>query len=219
MAAEASASGNGSAPRAAVRLLVVLGSVTPRGRLRRALEEALSRTASQQSLEAELIDLAERRVSFADGRDPSELSDDTAAVIAAVEAADAVLFATPIYRGSMTGALKNVFDLLPVPALHGKVAALAALGASDHHFLGAERHLRDVLSFFGALVTPVAVYLSAADFVDGVPGERAAAALDELIAGAVSIAAALRLAGGDRTRVRLGPSPLAARALRARAGG
>jgi len=88
------------------------------------------------------------------------------------------------------------------------------MGGSDHHFLGADRHLRDVLAFFGALVTPVSVYLTGADFTtsspegDVVPSERAAAALDELIAGAASLAA--------RTRedTLLGPSPLAARMIR-----
>jgi NAD(P)H-dependent FMN reductase len=196
-----------------LRLLVVLGSVTHPGRLRRALEEAIARSqdasrSEDLELEIELIDVAEQRLSFADGSDPGELDDDSAAVIAAVSAADALLFATPTYRGSMTGALKNVFDLLPVPALEGKVVALAAMGASDHHFLGAERHLRDVLAFFGALVTPVSVYLTGADFPDGVPDERAVAALDELIAGAAALAA--------RTRedTPLGPSPLAARMIR-----
>ena len=50
------------------------------------------------------------------------------------------------------------------------------MGASDHHYLGAERHLRDVLAFFGAIPMPVAVYLNGGDFDDGVPGERAATA-------------------------------------------
>jgi len=196
-----------------VRLLVVLGSVTPPGRLRRALEDALSRAERDWDADIELIDLADRDLAFADGRNPGELDDDTAEVIASVTAADAMLFATPVYRGSMTGALKNVFDQLPVQALEGKVVALAAMGGSDHHFLGADRHLRDVLSFFGALVLPVSVYLTGADFPasspegDGTPGERAAQALDELLAATNSLAATL--ADGAE----LGPSPLAARAI------
>jgi FMN reductase len=193
------------------RLLIVLGSVTGPGRLRDALEDALEGdlgAPAGEELRIELLDLAEHRVSFADGRDPDDLQDDTAAVIDAVQEADAVIFATPIYRGSMTGALKNLFDLLSVPALQGKVVALAAMGGSDHHFLGADRHLRDVLTFFGALVTPVSVYLSGADFSDGEPSERAVTALAELIAGAVTLA--------ERTRdgALLGPSPLGARAIR-----
>jgi FMN reductase len=194
-----------------VRLLAVLGSSTPPGRLRRALAQALDRSREAlRELDAEtrLIDLSELRLSFADERDPRELDDDTPAVIEAIEEADALLFATPIYRGSMTAALKNVFDLLPVPALEGKVVALASMGGSDHHFLGADRHLRDVLGFFGALVTPVSVYLTAADFDDGEPGERAASALDELIAGAVSLATV------THAHMPLGPSPLAARMIR-----
>jgi NAD(P)H-dependent FMN reductase len=104
--------------------------------------------------------------------------------------------------------VEHVFDQLPVPALAGKVVALAAMGASDHHFLGADRHLRDVLSFFGALVTPVSVYLTGADFPDGVTGDRAAGALDQLIVGALELSRAI---GEDRL---LAPSPLAARAIR-----
>jgi FMN reductase len=187
----------------ALRLLAVVGSVTPPGRLHRALEEAVERARPLVG-EAELIDLGALRISFADGRGPDGFGDDAGAVVEAVERADVVVFSTPTYRGSMTGALKNVFDLLPVPALQAKVVALVAMGGSDHHFLGADRHLRDVLTFFGALATPVSVYLTGADFVDGVPGERAARALDELIGGAVGVAAAV---AGDEVP-ELGPAPL-----------
>jgi FMN reductase len=192
----------------ALRLLAVVGSVTPPGRLRQAVEQALERARPLVGA-PELIDLGERRISFADGRQPDSFGDDTGAVVEAVERADVVVFATPTYRGSMTGALKNVFDLLPVPALQAKVVALVAMGASDHHFLGADRHMRDVLTFFGALTMPVSVYITGADFADGVPGERAAQALDELVQGALVLAAAV--GGGEVCEV--GPRPLGARAI------
>ncbi|HEY5333618.1 MAG TPA: NAD(P)H-dependent oxidoreductase, partial [Solirubrobacterales bacterium] len=111
-----------------------------------------------------------------------------------------------------SGSLKNLIDLTPVPVLQGKVVGLVAMGASDHHFLGAERHLRDVLAFFGAVVMPVAVYLDGSDFTDGVPGERAATVLDELFTGTVATAAAL-----DGVEALRSPAPMAARAIRARA--
>jgi FMN reductase len=151
----------------------------------------VARANATQDVAAALLELAALRVSFADGRDAGELPDDTAAVIDAIAAADAVLFATPVYRGSMTGALKNVFDLLPVAALAGKPAAIVARGGSDHHFLGAERHIRDVLAFFGAVLAPVAVYLTGADFVDGAVGERAGDALDRSILATASLARAV----------------------------
>jgi FMN reductase len=163
------------------RLTAVLGSATPPGRLRRALEEAIARAQDAQLVQACLIDLAQVDVAAADGRPPAALGDDTAAVLEALASADVVLLATPVYRGSITGVLKNLLDHTPVEALERKPVAIVAMGASQHHYLGAERHLRDVLAFFGALVCPVAVYLSSADFTDGAPGESAAAQLDALL--------------------------------------
>jgi NAD(P)H-dependent FMN reductase len=169
------------------RVLIVLGSVTPPGRLRGALEQAATR-GRQRGPGIGLVDLADRRLGFADGRPPAELEDDTAELLDAVASASAVVLATPVYRGSMTGALKNLLDLTPVPALEGKPVGIVAMGGSDHHFLGAERHLRDVLAFFGALVLPYPVYLKSADFTDGQASESAAARLDELIDGAAALA-------------------------------
>jgi FMN reductase len=189
-----------SAPES-IQLTAVVGSVTPPGRLRRAVDEALARADGTRT---QLIDLAERQIPFADGRPASELGGDTAAVIAALAGADAVLLATPVYRGSLTGALKNLLDHVPVAALQGTPVALVAMGASDHHYLGAERHLRDVLAFFGAHPLPTAVYLSSRDFTDGQPSQRAEDALDAVISSAVTLAGALRQGPA------LGPVPLAA---------
>ena len=189
------------------RALLVLGSAQSPGRLRLALDGAVERSRAG-GVEIELLDLAELRLAFADGRDPAVLGDDTAALLEAIAGAEPLIFVTPVYRGSMTAALKNLFDQLPVPALAGKVVGLVAMGGSDHHFLGADRHLRDVLSFFGALVLPTSVYLTAADFPDGEAGERAAASLDELLASAFILA---RATDGAPT---LGPPPLAARMIR-----
>ena len=76
---------------------------------------------------------------------------------------------------------------------------------SDHHFLGAERHLRDVLAFFGAHVLPNAVYLTGRDFSDGAPTARAEQELYALTAAAIALAAALHDVPP------LGPPPLGAR--------
>lgn len=186
-----------------VELLVILGSATPPGRLRRALEETVVRAGADT--QARLIDLAQLDIAPADGRPPAELGDDTASVLEAIADAGAVVLATPVYRGSMTGVLKNLLDHVPVEALEGKTVGIVAMGAGPHHFLGAERHLRDVLAFFGAHVCPVAVYLTSADFQDGVPGKPAAAELDALVAELTALADATK---GPRA---LGPRPLGAR--------
>jgi FMN reductase len=163
-------------------LTAVLGSATPPGRLHRAVTDAAGRLGAAGAARVELVDLAQRRIAFVDGRPPEALADDTAALIDLLSAADGVVLATPVYRGSLTGALKNLLDHAPVPVLEAKPTALVAMGGSDHHFLGADRHLRDILAFFGADVLPTAVYLTGRDFTDGTPGERGAGELDALLA-------------------------------------
>jgi FMN reductase len=179
--------------------------------MHRAVDGAIERAAARGT-SADLVDIGTLDLGFANGTPPADLEDDTADTIAAIENAKAVIFATPIYRGSLSGSLKNLIDLTPVPALQAKVVGIVAMGASDHHFLGAERHLRDVLAFFGAVVMPVAVYLNNGDFVDGQPGERAEDALDQLFAATAEAATAL--AG---TAAGLEPAPLAAKAIKPRA--
>jgi FMN reductase len=190
---------------APIDITAVLGSVTPPGRLRRAVNEALQRAAARNDVRPRLVDLADARIAFADGRPRDALEDDTAEVVGRIERADAVLLATPVYRGSFTGALKNLLDHVPVAALRDTPVAIVSMGGSDHHYLGVERHLRDVLSFFGAHPLPTAVYLASGDFHDGVPSDRAAGELDELLD---ALAALTRALQGTPLP---GPTPLAAR--------
>jgi FMN reductase len=188
------------------QLLVLLGSVTPPGRFSRALEAAMAALPGRVSdVDLSLIDLAGQRISFADGTPPDKLDDDTLHVVQALAGADAVLFASPVYRASMTGALKNLLDHVPVEALQGKACGIAAMGATTHHYLGVEGHLRDVLAWFGAVVAPTSAYLSSADFVDGAPTPAAIAALVELLETLARLGTTLTTAG------MLGPAPLAAR--------
>jgi len=41
------------------------------------------------------------------------------------------------------------------------------MGGSAHHYLAVDAQLRQVLGWFGALVAPTGVYLTGADFRDG----------------------------------------------------
>jgi FMN reductase len=182
-------------------LTVLLGSVTPPGRLHRAISSAVeSAAARHDALTATTFDLAELTIPFADGAPPAG---DTARVVESVSAASAVLLATPVYRGSPTGALKNLLDHVPVPALRGTPVAIATMGASDHHYLGADRHLRDILTFFGALTTPTSAYLTSRDFVDGAPSDGALERLDAVIDSALLLATRV---GGEP----FGPPPIGA---------
>lgn len=189
------------------KLIAVLGCVTPPGRLLKALNAmTIAAKAVAPALEIDLVNLAEVRIAFADGRAPDAYGDDTAAVVKRIVAADMVVLASPVYRASFTGALKNLLDHLPVEALMGKPCGIVAMGATAHHYLGVEWHLRDVLTWFGALVAPTAVYLSSADFVDGNLLDSATADLAALAEVLIKLRAISGVSGKS-----LGPLPLSAR--------
>jgi len=149
------------------RLLAVVGAVTPPGRLDAAVRFAADRATEQPQVSATVLRLGEHRLSFADGRPLDRYPDDTARVVGAIAEADAVLLASPVYRASFTGALKNLLDLTPVEALRAKPVGIVAMGATLHHYLGVDWQLRAVLAWFGALVVPTSVYLESGHFQDG----------------------------------------------------
>lgn len=183
---------------------MVVGAVTAPGRLDAAMHYAVEQASARPGARATLLNLADHRVSFADGRPPERFTDDTARVVASLAGADAVLLASPVYRGSFTGALKNLLDLAPVEALRSKPVGIVAMGATAHHYLGVDWHLRAVLAWFGALVAPTSVYLESGHFQEGKladPGARAA--LHDLVTTLLTMAAYPREA--------LGPPPLASR--------
>ncbi|MDO8434759.1 MAG: NADPH-dependent FMN reductase [Candidatus Binatus sp.] len=164
------------------KLVVILGSVTPPGRFFKALNLMIDESrAIDPSLEASLINLGDCKIAFADGRPPADYHDDTAQIVEKALAADVLVLATPVYRGTFTGALKNLLDHLPVESLMGKPCGIVAMGATNHHFLGADWHLRDVLAWFGAFTAPTSVYLTSTDFADGQPSDAARAELLSLV--------------------------------------
>jgi FMN reductase len=182
--------------------LAVIGAVTPPGRLHTAVTAVVEHAASRPGVAASALNLGDHRISFADGRPLEQLSDDSAAVVRRLADADAVLLASPVYRGTYTGALKNLLDLAPIDALRGKPVGIVAMGATLHHYLGVDWQLRAVLGWFGARVTPTSVYLDSSHFRDGAladaPSRAALGALVDALLDMSSVATAP------------GPTPLAA---------
>jgi len=86
--------------------------------------------------------------------------------LAAVEQADVLVVATPVYRGSYSGLFKHFFDFIEQDALIDKPILLAATGGSERHALVIEHQLRPLFSFFQARTWPLGVYATDKDFVN-----------------------------------------------------
>ncbi|SEO23997.1 NADPH-dependent FMN reductase [Paenibacillus sp. OV219] len=86
---------------------------------------------------------------------------DSPAIIEAnkrIEAADAIIIASPVYKASFTGVLKTYLDLLPQNGLEGKVVLPLFIGGTIAHLLTIDYALKPVLSALYAKHITAGVY-------------------------------------------------------------
>ncbi|MGZ4179653.1 MAG: NADPH-dependent FMN reductase [Solirubrobacteraceae bacterium] len=136
-----------------MRVLAVSGSLR-----RDSHNSRLLRAAAQQlppGVELELYDGLKQIPPF-DEDDEASPAPEVVEWRDAIEAADAVLFATPEYNSSIPGQLKNAIDWASRPkaqaALRNKPAAVIGASTSMFGALWAQAELRKVLSASGARV-------------------------------------------------------------------
>jgi FMN reductase len=82
-----------------------------------------------------------------------------AEVIATVQAADLVVFASPTYKGSYTGLLKLFLDRIGAGALAGVTAVPLMLGGDLRHSLAPELLLKPILTEIGATCPTSGLFL------------------------------------------------------------
>ncbi|WP_342665157.1 NAD(P)H-dependent oxidoreductase [Kaistia granuli] len=84
--------------------------------------------------------------------------------------ADALVVASPVYKGSYLGLFKHLFDLIDPKQLAGKPVILGATGGSERHALVIEHQLRPLFGFFNTQIVPTGLYATEKDFDDGAVG-------------------------------------------------
>ncbi|WP_258726692.1 NAD(P)H-dependent oxidoreductase [Cellulomonas sp. NS3] len=106
--------------------------------------------------------------------------------LAEIAAADLVVAASPIYKGSYTGLFKHVFDLLAPTALAGTPVLLVATGGSERHTLALEHQFRPLFGFFQAETLPLAIYAHDSEFTSyQVTGAELDSRIDKALARAL----------------------------------
>lgn len=120
---------------------------------RRTLQVALDGAAAHGA-RTEIMDLSTLRLPFAGSSWTAEEYPDVALFNDAMRRADALIWATPEYHGSFTGALKNALDLGSFEEYEGKMIALVGVAGGSMGALGALGHLRSVARQLHAWVLP-----------------------------------------------------------------
>lgn len=142
----------------------VSGSVSRPSRTTALVSEITERVASNVGGDVRLIELVDSAHDLFSALARGNLNPAGRAIIDLVEQADLLVVGTPVYRASMTGALKHLFDLVDHRRFVGKPVVLAATGGSLLHGLVTEHQLRPLFGFLNALTLPTTVYAVEADF-------------------------------------------------------
>lgn len=177
------------------KVVAVSGSLQKPSRTLVLAEQIVAALGEALPIEAEVITLDELAPHLAGALYRSQLPAAAERRIAAIEAADVLVVASPVYRASYSGLFKHLFDFVGQDALIDTPVLLAATGGSDRHALVIDHQLRPLFSFFQARTLPLGVYASEQDFKGYAIGSTA---LYERIALSVARAVPVVTAGPTR---------------------
>lgn len=117
--------------------------------------------------EVEVIEVNEHAIDATRALIDGERPDSLVAALRAVEQADVLVVAAPVYNGSYSGLFKTFVDLLDPAAMLGRTVVLGATGGSMRHSLVIDHELRPLFAFFQAAPVPTGVFATAQDWTPG----------------------------------------------------
>ncbi|MGO4581503.1 FMN reductase [Cupriavidus sp. 2TAF22] len=171
-----------------LRVVAVNGSVQQPSRTYALVRAVLAELDGRLLLQSHVVNVGDIARPLGAALSRKELSAEIDRELVAIESADLLVVATPVYRGSYPGHFKHLFDLVGQEALVDKPVLLCATGGSDRHALVLEHQLRPLFGFLQALTLPIGVYAGPGDFQNC---QVSGAALTERIRLAAARAAAL----------------------------
>lgn len=140
--------------------VVLVGNPKPRSRTYQAahlVAEQLTGGAPELS-----VDLADLGAALLDWSNPA-----VADLVAAVQASDLAVVASPTYKATYTGLLKLFLDRIPGGALAGVTAVPLMLGGHWKHALAADLLLKPVLVELGATCPTRGLFLLESEYTGG----------------------------------------------------
>ncbi|MEG2045991.1 MAG: FMN reductase [Comamonas sp.] len=149
-----------------LRVLAVSGGLSRPSKSAALAEHLLDLIANEIPCQKRLVEIGQIAPQLACAVWRSQLPDAVEQQLTAVEQADVLVVAAPVFRGSYTGLFKHFFDFIDQGALIDKPILLAATGGSERHSLVIDHQLRPLFSFFQARTLPLGVYATDKDFAD-----------------------------------------------------
>jgi FMN reductase len=147
-----------------LRIVGISGNVRRPSRTASLVDGILGSIESQIGIKASKIELVDAAPGLFKALRADQLDAEGLAIVEAVENADILVVASPVYRASYSGALKHLFDLVHHQSLIGKPVLLAATGGSPLHGLMIDHQLRPLFAFFKAQTLSSGIYALETDF-------------------------------------------------------
>ena len=149
-----------------MRVLAISGSLRAASH-----NTALLRAAAElapEGVEVELYDGLDRLPPYNEDHDTDDPPAEVARVRQAIASADAILFSTPEYNGTLPGQIKQAVDWGSRPrgdaaSLWGKPVAVVGASVTYYGAIWAQDHLRKALGLAGARVLDVELPVAKAD--------------------------------------------------------
>lgn len=142
----------------------ISGNISNPSRTRSLVETTVARAAQQADGQSAVYDILDLQPALGTAYSAQDISGSAREAFEAILAADALVVASPVYKGSYLGLFKHLFDLVDPKQLVGKPVILGATGGSERHALVIEHQLRPLFSFFGTQIVPTGLYATEKDF-------------------------------------------------------
>ncbi len=113
-----------------IRITGVCGSLSANGATRKALALALQ-GAAEYDVETELLELRDLNLIFYGSVPPEKYPPDVLKLRQVLRDSQGIILATPEYHGSMTGALKNMLDLMSIDDFETKIVGLVGVAGGN----------------------------------------------------------------------------------------
>ncbi|KWF31000.1 FMN reductase [Burkholderia pseudomultivorans] len=148
----------------AIKVVAISGGLQRPSRTLALTDAIVTALGDALPIDTQRIELGAIGARLAGALTRAQVPADLDAQLRAIETADALVVASPVYRASYTGLFKHLFDLVHHDALVDVPVLLAATGGSERHALVIDHQLRPLFSFFQARTLPIGVYASEGDF-------------------------------------------------------
>ncbi|WHU48357.1 NAD(P)H-dependent oxidoreductase [Gordonia sp. L191] len=131
------------------------------------LTSAVTGVLGENRVQTTTIDLRDLAVDLGRSMAAGFATGAARAAIDAVQGADALIVATPVFNASYSGLFKTFFDLVDVDEMAATPVLIAATGGSPRHSMVLDHALRPLFGYLRMIVVPTGVYAAAEDWAGG----------------------------------------------------